>query len=137
MVIGRDQVDAIIAHARAGFPNESCGLLATQDDRVTRFYPIDNVDRSPVHYNMDSQQQLKAMLDMDEHDWVLGAIYHSHTRTKAFPSATDLSLAFYPDAVYLILSLAIPEQPDLRAFRIVDGHATEAEIEISDSGVSC
>ena len=43
---------------------------------------------------------------MDDHGWDLGGIYHSHTRTRAYPSATDVKLAFYPDSVYLIVELS-------------------------------
>jgi proteasome lid subunit RPN8/RPN11 len=59
----------------------------------------------------------------------LGAIYHSHTRTEPYPSQTDINLAFYPDAVYVIVGLA-GDQPDVRAFQIRDGQVQEAELEI-------
>jgi proteasome lid subunit RPN8/RPN11 len=59
----------------------------------------------------------------------LGAIYHSHTRTEPYPSQTDINLAFYPDAVYVIVGLAARE-PDVRAFSIRDGQVTESELEV-------
>jgi proteasome lid subunit RPN8/RPN11 len=70
------------------------------------------------------------MLDIDDHGWELGAIYHSHTRTRAYPSPTDTKLAFYPAALYIIVSLANEKAPDVRAFRIADGEVTEAPLEI-------
>ena len=60
------------------------------------------------------------MMEIEGSGWTLGAIYHSHTRSPAYPSQTDVNLAFYPDALYLIVSLQDPEKPDVRAFRIVD-----------------
>jgi proteasome lid subunit RPN8/RPN11 len=129
VVITESQVSEIVSHARSEFPNEACGLLASKDGSVVRFYPIKNAEASPVTYRMDPQDQLKAMLEIDDLDWELGAIYHSHTRTRAYPSQTDLSLAFYPDSLYIIVSLADTSAPDLRAYRIVDGEISEAPLE--------
>ena len=62
--------------------------------------------------------------------WDLLAIYHSHTLTPAYPSATDVRLAFYPEAHYVIVSLQEPDLPRVRAFRIVDGVITERDLVI-------
>lgn len=130
MVISAGQVAEMVDHARSEFPNEACGLLASKDGKVVRFYPIANAESSPVTYRMDPQDQLKAMLEMDDLDWDLGAIYHSHTHTRAYPSQTDLSLAFYPDSLYIIVSLADADNPDVRAYRIVDNQISEESLEI-------
>lgn len=130
MVISAKYVDEMIEHARQTFPNESCGLLATQDDQVVHFYRVENADASPVHYNMDPKQQLEAMLEIDDRGWELGAICHSHTRTRAFPSATDIRLAMYPDTLYIIVSLADEANPDVRAFLIEGGEPAEVALEI-------
>ena len=130
MVIGRDQVDQILRQMREGFPNETCGVIASKDGMAQRVYPIRNASASPVHYEMDPQEQLTAMLDIEENDWELGAIYHSHTRTRAYPSATDVGLAAYPDALQIIVSLADMENPDIRAFRIRDGQVSAESLRI-------
>lgn len=130
MVIGQVFVDEIVNHARSGFPNEVCGLVATQAGQAVRVYQIESLNASPVHYHMDSKQQLKAMTDMDAHDWEMSAIYHSHTRTRAYPSATDVKLAFYPEVLYLIVSLADERNPDLRAYRIHDGVIEDVPLEV-------
>jgi proteasome lid subunit RPN8/RPN11 len=116
---------AIIDHARSDHPYEVCGLLAGRDGRLTRLYRIPNAARSMTFYNMDPQAMLAAMNDMDDHEWDLLGIYHSHTHTEAYPSATDVRLAFYSEAVYLIVSLQDPDAPHIRAFDIVDGRVTE------------
>lgn len=131
MVIDRQFVDALVEHAQGEFPNEGCGLLATQDGTVVRFYPIRNADASPVHYNMDPQEQLHAMLDIDDRGWELGAIYHSHTHTRAYPSETDVGLAFYPDSLCLIVSIADMSAPEIRAYRILDGAIREQPLEVT------
>lgn len=122
-------VEGIVDQARAEYPNEACGLLAGTDGRATRCFPMTNAERSPVIYRMEPAEQLRVFRQIEEAGLELVAIYHSHTRSPAYPSATDVSLAYYPEAVYLIVSLADPEQPDLRGFRIVDGKVSEVELE--------
>ena len=119
---------ALIEHARSDFPYEVCGLLAGVGGRLTRHYRILNAARSMTFYNMDARELLAAMNDMDDNDWDLLGIYHSHTHTEAYPSATDVELAFYADAVYLIVSLQDRERPVVRAFDIVDGVVTERTV---------
>jgi len=119
---------ALIEHARSDFPYEVCGLLAGIGGRLTRHYRIPNAARSMTFYNMDAKQLLAAMNDMDDNEWDLLGIYHSHTHTEAYPSATDVELAFYADAVYLIVSLQVRERPVVRAFDIVDGVVTERTV---------
>jgi [CysO sulfur-carrier protein]-S-L-cysteine hydrolase len=73
------------------------------------------------------------MNEMDELDLELVGIFHSHTFTEAYPSRTDVELAAYPEATYLILSLADPGAPVLRGFRISDGQVDEEEIRVIPS----
>jgi [CysO sulfur-carrier protein]-S-L-cysteine hydrolase len=117
--------DALVAHARSDDPFEVCGLLATDGQGVAAHYEIPNAARSMTYYNMDPKAMLRAFNDMDDRDLELLGIYHSHTHTEAFPSRTDVELAFYPDAVYLIVSLQDPDEPVIRAFNIRDGKITE------------
>jgi len=117
--------DALVAHARSDFPFEVCGLLAGKDGAVVKHFQIPNAARSMTYYSMDPKPMLHAMNEIDDEDWDLLAIYHSHTHTEAFPSPTDVELAFYPDPVYLIISLQDPDQPVLRGFGIIDGTITE------------
>jgi proteasome lid subunit RPN8/RPN11 len=74
------------------------------------------------------------MTDMDDRGMDLVGIFHSHTFTEAFPSRTDVELAGYPDATYLILSLADPDAPALRGFSIREGKVSEVEVHIDRAG---
>jgi len=107
-----------VAHAGAEFPNECCGMIAGEDGRALRSYRARNSEASPFMYVMDPREQLRIMDEIDDGGWDLLAIYHSHTRSAAYPSRTDVELAFFPDALYLIVSLADRERPEIRAFRI-------------------
>lgn len=120
----REVYAALVEHARSDVPFEVCGLLAGEGGEFRKHYPILNAARSMTYYSMDPKSMLHAMNDMDDHDWDLLAIYHSHTHTEAFPSRTDVELAVYPEAVYLIVSLQDPE-PVIRAFDIREGRITE------------
>jgi [CysO sulfur-carrier protein]-S-L-cysteine hydrolase len=123
--LDRATYDALVEHGRSDFPFEVCGLLAGRDGRVEAHYRVANEARSMTFYTMEPKAMLHAFNDMDERALDLLAIYHTHTHTEAFPSPTDVELAFYPDAVYLLVSLQDAESPVVRAFDIVDGRITE------------
>jgi proteasome lid subunit RPN8/RPN11 len=128
--LDRGTYEALIAHALSDFPYEVCGLLAAKNGRWVRHYKIPNAARSMTFYSMDPKAMLHPMREIEDHDWELG-IYHSHTHTEAFPSQTDVELASYPNAVYLIVSLQDLDQPVIRAFDIVDGTITERTLYVA------
>ncbi|HLB11964.1 MAG TPA: M67 family metallopeptidase [Dehalococcoidia bacterium] len=127
----KEYADQIIAHVEAEAPNEGCGLLAGVDGRILKHYLAANSERSPVLYSIDAKELLGYIRDIDAQGWDLLAIYHSHTHSEAYPSATDVKLAYYPDAVYLIISLREPQRPAVRGFRIVDGVISEEEVTLT------
>src|SRR5207249_4600829 len=115
--LSRDQAKALITHAQEEAPNECCGLLAGRNGRVERVYPGTNVDHSPYTYLMDPRDQRAAVNAQGAAQRHLLGINLSHTHTAAHPSRTDVAKAFYPDAMYVIVSLAKPSQtwhPDRR-----------------------
>jgi len=123
-------VDEIVAHARDEFPNECCGLIAVEDGRAMKLFRAANAEASPVRYGLDPREQYAIMMEIERSGWTLGAIYHSHTRSPAYPSQTDVNLAFYPDALYLIVSLQDADRPELRAYRIVDDQIKQVELAV-------
>ena len=123
-------VDEIIAQAREEAPNECCGIIAGRDGQPTKLFRARNAAESPYRYEVDSKDLLRISREIDDNDWDVFAIYHSHTGTEASPSSTDVRLAFYPQAYYLIVSLEDWHNPVLRAFRIVDGKVSEQELEV-------
>jgi len=121
----------MVEHGLREFPNEACGLLAGTDGVPVRFFAMRNLDASPVSYRLDPHEQLKVFDEMDEAGLELLGIFHTHTHSEAYPSETDTKLAFYPEATYLVMSLADREHPELRAFRIVEDEITEEELTIT------
>jgi proteasome lid subunit RPN8/RPN11 len=124
LTLPREMIDTIVAHARAEAPNECCGIIGGADGEAKKLVKATNAEHSPYRYNIDSRELLQIYRELDEHGWEIFVIYHSHTHTPAYPSPTDLRLAGYPDAYYLLVSLA-QEPPNVRAYRIRDGAVTE------------
>jgi proteasome lid subunit RPN8/RPN11 len=123
--------DRMVEHAVSALPHEACGLLAGRDGRVERFYPMRNADQSSTTYRLDPADQFKVFNEIEDGGLELSGIFHSHTHTKAYPSETDRQQAFYPDAHYVLVSLADRANPTLRAFSIVDGVVREEEARIA------
>jgi proteasome lid subunit RPN8/RPN11 len=120
----------IVEQGLREFPNECCGVIAATGGVPVKVFPMTNADASPATYRLDGKEQLRIFDELDEQGWDLWAIYHSHTHSEAYPSETDIRLAFYPEARYILLSLADREAPVLRSFWIVDGEVTEEELTI-------
>lgn len=131
--------EAIVASARAEYPNEMCGLIvgdapAASGGRALRFEPTRNKAASPYRYEIDPDALLRLTIATDDADEVFWGIVHSHTHTPAVPSPTDIGLAFYPDALYLLVALSETEMdpktgaPGVRAWRIVDGEVHEVAL---------
>ena len=120
------QWDALVQHARDEAPNECCGYVRAADGVVQEVVRAENPRRSPYGYELDSKSLL-ATNELDDQGYEVG-IYHSHPRSPAEPSQTDINLAHYPHWTYLIVSLEREDDPVVRAWRIVDGQASEEEV---------
>jgi [CysO sulfur-carrier protein]-S-L-cysteine hydrolase len=129
MRISRELLDDVIAHARADAPNECVGMIASRDGEAVAVHRARNAAASPLRYEIEGMEQYKIQTAIEDAGLELGAIYHSHTRSDPLPSQTDINLAFYPEALYVIVGLNAGE-PDVRAWRIVDGQVSEAALEV-------
>jgi len=121
-------LDEMIAHAREDAPNECCGIIAGKDGRAVKLFRAKNAEASPWRYKVDDRDLLRIFNECSDNDWDFLAIYHSHTASPAYPSPTDVRLAMWPDAYYVLVSLEDAENPAVRAFRIQDGQVAEEEI---------
>ncbi len=155
LAIPRQILDDLVAHARELDPFECCGLLAGKDGAVTRQYRITNTvakdaqavrvfdeanvkqlghltdtAKAEVAYFMDPKEMLAAFKDMRDRQLDLTVIYHSHPHSPAYPSMTDVGLAYYPDAAYVIVSLENKSRPDIRAYWIKNRQVSPAEFRV-------
>ena len=121
--------DHLVAHARAEAPMEACGVVVGgPDGRAVRYQPLRNVAPGPDWFEPDPLQLLQLTLAVEEAGETLWGIYHSHPRSPARPSESDIAYAAYPDSLYLICSLQDPAQPQIRAWRIHAGTAREVPL---------
>ena len=121
----------MIAHCRAGYPNEACGILAGRDSAISGIYKMTNAEQSPVSYCMDTSEQFRVMKDLREKSLSMVAIFHSHPSSPANPSGKDIALAFYEDALHVIVSL-IGDEPVVKAFSIREGKIAPVEIRVKE-----
>jgi len=127
----RGVFDELVAHAWSDFPYEVCGLLGLHTDGRVEVIPVANAERSMRYYVMDSRELLRGMRRIEDDELGL-VIYHSHTHTQAYPSATDVRHAAYPDALYAIVTLQDHDTPAVRAFTIRDGAIAEVPVVVED-----
>lgn len=118
---------AIEKHALEAQPSECCGLLSGANGVITDVHPLPNeADKPEVKFFATPEDLFAAMRRIREANQSLLGIYHSHPRTAAYPSASDVEMAFYPEAVYFIISLE--HSAELRAFRIEGSKIDNVEI---------
>jgi proteasome lid subunit RPN8/RPN11 len=121
--------EAVVTHARFCAPEEACGLLAIDDTGTVRMaYCLTNIDRSPSAYTVDPTEHYHALMHAERSGWALGGAFHSHPRSGAVPSRTDVEGALEPRWLYLIVGLADPESPEVRGWRIDRGAVNEVSL---------
>ncbi len=142
VVLPRAIADAITAQARAEAPDEACGLVigsapASSGGAALRYEACRNAAASPVRYEIHPDDLYRLTIAADDAGETLWGIVHSHVRSPAVPSGTDVGLALYPDALYILVSLARDQAdpasgaPSLRAWWIADGLAQEVPLVVA------
>jgi proteasome lid subunit RPN8/RPN11 len=131
-----EMVQGLIDHARAEYPNEMCGIVvgdgqAADGGRPTRWEPTRNRAASPQRYEIHPDDLLRLTIATEDAGESFWGIAHSHTHSPARPSPTDVGLAFYPESIYLLVSLA-GDEPAVTAWRIVDGEIHPVELLVGE-----
>ena len=133
MRISRAFLVQIIQHARDELPNECCGIVGMSNGAAVKVYPAENIHRSPTRFEIDGRDVIRVMTDVEARGWELGSIYHSHTRTAAYPSQTDVNFAAnWPGLEWLIVGTGGAEAV-VRSYRIDDGRINEVEVVVEDA----
>ena len=132
MKISRALVDEMVAHAREDLPNECCGMIGGRDGEATSVVRVENSAASPLRYEMDPQGQYDALKAIEDAGEELIGIYHSHTRSAAYPSQTDVNQAVaWPEQVYVIVSLENGDAPDVKAYDLADLKIADVELDVA------
>lgn len=129
MKLPQEIVDEMIDHAKEDAPNECCGIIAGDNGSAVKLFRATNAEASPYRYSVDSNDLFRIHRECEANEWDFLAIYHSHTASEAYPSPTDVRLAFWPEAYYILVSLENADAPVVRAFRILDGEVREEKIQ--------
>jgi [CysO sulfur-carrier protein]-S-L-cysteine hydrolase len=131
MRIPRALIDEMVAHAREDLPNECCGMIGGSDGEARTVVRVENSAASPLRYEMDPQGQYNALKSIEDAGDELLAIYHSHTKSAAYPSQTDVNQAVaWPEQVYVIVSLADADAPDVKGFLLEDLKIADVELDV-------
>jgi [CysO sulfur-carrier protein]-S-L-cysteine hydrolase len=132
MRIAQSLIDEMVAHARADLPNECCGMVGGSDGEARVVVPIANSAASPLRYEMDPQGQFDGLKAIEGDGMELLGIYHSHTKSAAYPSQTDVNQAVaWPEQIYVIVSLAEEDAPDVKAYLLKDLKIADVEISVT------
>ena len=127
----RSVIDAMIDHARRDAPLECCGLLAERGGVIDEAIPTRNLHGSRVAFLIDPADHFAALRRTRADGREIVGAYHSHPRSPAVPSATDLAEAHYEEFLYIIVSL-MGDQPDVRGYRLANQRFEESRLEICD-----
>jgi proteasome lid subunit RPN8/RPN11 len=133
LIVPRQLLEEIVAHAREESPRECCGMVGAQDGRAVAVHRVRNVAINPKSaYFMEPTEQLRTLQAIEDADLEIGAIYHSHPRSEPVPSETDVNLARqWPGMRWMIVSLQ-GDEPEIRTWRIVDDAFHEDAHEVED-----
>jgi proteasome lid subunit RPN8/RPN11 len=132
MRIAQSLIDEMVAHAREDLPNECCGMIGGRDGEAAEVIRVANSAASPLRYEMDPQAQYDALKSIEDGGAELLGIYHSHTKSAAYPSQTDVNQAeHWPDQVYVIVSLADEDAPEVKAYLLKELRIADVEIAVS------
>ncbi|HEY7622385.1 MAG TPA: M67 family metallopeptidase [Solirubrobacteraceae bacterium] len=122
-------LDRVVDHARRDYPNECCGMIAVRDGRAVAIHEATNVAASPLRFEVEGREIIRAQDAFEAGGAELGAIYHSHTRSDPYPSQTDINFAAgWPGVEWLIVGLRGDGEPTVRSYRIDDGVIEEVDV---------
>ena len=138
--ISRSDLQTIIEHCEAAYPNEACGILGGRDGRVEKVYCMTNARPGPAAYEMDPEEQFRVMKDIREAGLAMVGMFHSHPGGHAYPSSVDVEKAYwpgtrlpnYPSAVYVIVSLLDRANPVARGYLIEEGTVSEIPLTVTE-----
>jgi [CysO sulfur-carrier protein]-S-L-cysteine hydrolase len=131
--IATELLDEVIAHARRDAPNECCGIVATRDGDAVSAHELENLQASPLRFEIDGLKLFELMTELEDAGLELGAIYHSHTRSAPYPSQTDINFAgAWPGVEWLIVGLA-DDEPEVRSY-LIDDNRQVTEVALADVG---
>jgi [CysO sulfur-carrier protein]-S-L-cysteine hydrolase len=134
MNISSELLAELIEHALADPRNEVCGVVAVEAGpplRAVRVHRASNLHASPLKFEIAPAELLGLYNAIESDGLELGAIYHSHVRSRPYPSQTDVNFAAnWPGVEWIIVGLAGAAEPQVRSYLIEDGEIVEVPLEV-------
>ncbi len=130
--IKKKDYNILVEYSKQESPNEACAILAGKNNSISRIYLMKNIQEQPDSFLMAPEEQFKVIKDIRKKKLEMLGIFHTHPDSPARPSIRDISMAFYTEVVYFILSLEDSDNPLLKGFRIIDREVSNEEIKIKE-----
>lgn len=123
--------DAMFKHAGWGYPEEACGLVAFDADGTPRLtICLTNTAESAESFTISPAEQFGATRFAESRGLVIGAVFHSHPQSDAYPSSEDIAGGADPGWLHFIVGPVVGRRPILRAFRLSTGTVAEVRVTI-------
>lgn len=130
--IPRPAVEAMVRHAQGALPLEACGLILFDDNRPVFVCPLTNQDASERRFTIAPVEYHGAWRFAEANGWTIGGVFHSHPRSEAYPSGSDVGGGGDPGWIHVIVGPVSGNRLTLRAFRIVGGVISELTVAIEE-----
>lgn len=98
-------LDDVLAHAREETPRECCGLLIGMSDRISASARATNLESGTTRFRIDPRDHFEAIRTARSRELDVVGFYHSHPRSPAYPSETDIAESGYAGAMHLIVGV--------------------------------
>ena len=131
MQIAPELLDQIVAHAERDKPHECCGVVIARDGVAERVVELENLAHSGMRFEVDGLVLHHLLEEAEDGGAELGAIYHSHPRSPAEPSQTDINFAVNWPGVEWIIASGKAGEVSPRSWLIEDGTAREVELVVA------
>lgn len=123
-------IDEIVAHARETAPEECCGVVTGANGTAAAVERAENEFAHAMRYRIAADEMFRIYKLADARGEEMLAFYHSHPRSEAYPSQTDINEASgLPESLHLICSLENPDEPVVRAFAIKGNEIEEVALD--------
>ncbi|HUR35182.1 MAG TPA: M67 family metallopeptidase [Vicinamibacterales bacterium] len=117
-------LDDVRRHAAAEAPRECCGVLIGSAERILEAVPAVNLAEGTTRFQIDPHDHIRAMREARCRALDVVGFYHSHPRSPAYPSDTDIAESGYAGAVHLIVGVGAAGR-EARLFLIEGSGAKE------------
>lgn len=131
-VLPRRIVNRILGHAQRSAPQECVGVLSGRGRQVSGWHPLTNTRQDTHSFLADPREQLRLFKELREQGHEVVAIYHSHPDAPPVPSPRDREEAYYPEALYLIVSLATEGALEMRGYLWQEGQFVLQDLSVEE-----